>query len=126
MNACLNDLIDCLYPPVCSVCKADVAGSETGDLCRDCRDRIAYVQPPFCARCGRAYAHETDFEHLCGDCMVQARYYRRARAVGHYRGMLREALHLFKYRMQRHLARTLGAIMIERLPALAHDWRYDW
>jgi ComF family protein len=53
-------------------------------------------------------------------------HYRRARAVGQYRGMLRDALHLFKYRLQRRLANTLGVIMTERLPALAAAWQYDF
>jgi ComF family protein len=125
MNTFLSDLIDFIYPPVCFVCKSDLVHSDTWNICRDCRDQIAYIRPPFCTRCGRAYAHEQDFEHLCGDCITRARYYRRARSVGHYRGMLRNALHLFKYRLQRHLARTLGGIMTEQLSSLAEEWQYD-
>jgi ComF family protein len=125
MNAFLSDLTDFIYPPVCCVCRTDIERSDTWSICQRCRDQIAYIQPPFFARCGRAYAHEQDFEHLCGDCISGARYYRRARSVGHYSGTLRNALHLFKYRLQRHLAKTLGGIMTGRLSSLAEEWRYD-
>jgi ComF family protein len=94
-------------------------------MCRDCREQIAYIRAPFCTRCGRAYAHEPDFGHLCGDCITREPHFRRARSVGRYRGVLRNALHCFKYRLQRRLAGTLGMMMAERLPALAVEWQYD-
>ena len=125
MNGLIRDLVDLIYPPVCAICASAMARSDRVNLCRECRDRIAYVRPPFCARCGRAFAHEPAFEHLCGDCSTREPYFRRARSVGRYRGVLRGALHSFKYRMQRRLAGTLGVIMAERLPAMAGEWRYD-
>jgi ComF family protein len=39
--------------------------------------------------------------------------------------MLRNALHLFKYRLQRQLAGILADIMTARLYSLAEEWRYD-
>ncbi len=125
MKPFLNDLIDFIYPPVCAFCRSEREHRDTGNLCRACRDQIAYIRPPFCPGCGKAYEHERTFEHLCGECITRPRYYRRARAVCRYRGVLRNALHFFKYRLQRRLAGTLGGIMIDRLPALAGEWRYD-
>jgi ComF family protein len=125
MKPFVTDLIDFIYPPVCAVCTADLERSDSWNLCPRCRGEIAYIEPPFCARCGRPFAHEPDFEHLCGECITRPRHYRRARAVGHYRGMLRSALHLLKYRLKQPLAPTLGSIMTERLPFLEAEWIYD-
>jgi ComF family protein len=125
MNGFIRDLVDFVYPPVCGICSSAMARSDSGNICRECRDRIAYIRPPFCSRCGRAFAHEQEFEHLCGDCITREPCFRKARSVGQYRGVLRTALHGFKYRLHRRLARTLGVIMTERLHALAAEWRYD-
>lgn len=125
MNSFLSDLIDFIYPPVCFLCKAALQRSDAGNICLNCRRRIAYVEPPWCARCGRAYAHEPQFEHLCGECITRPRNYRRARSVAHYRGLLRNVLHLFKYGMKQHLALTLGSMMTERLASLHSEWQHD-
>ena len=124
MKPLVIDLIDFIYPPVCAVCAAALDRSDSWNLCPGCRAGIAYIEPPLCTRCGRPFAHEPEFEHLCGECITRPRHYRRARAVGHYRGMLRSALHLLKYRLKQPLAPTLGNIMTERLPFIAAEWNY--
>jgi ComF family protein len=125
MNSFIRDLLDFVYPPVCGICSSAMARSDSENLCRECRDRIAYIRPPFCSRCGRGFAHEPEYDHLCGDCITRDPCFRRARSVGRYRGVLRNALHCFKYRLQRRLAGTLGGLMTDRMPELAGEWRHD-
>ena len=76
-------------------------------------------------QCGKPYAHDEQFAHLCGECLTGRKHYRRARAIGYYRGVLREALHLFKYQLKQCLAVPLGALMTGRLSALSQDWLYQ-
>jgi ComF family protein len=52
-------------------------------------------------------------DHLCGECLVTARPYAIARAVGRYEGTLLTAIHLFKYRGKIGIGRVLGRIMAE-------------
>ena len=124
MKPFVTDLMDFIYPPVCAVCAAALERSDSWNLCPGCRGGIAYLEPPLCTRCGRPFAHEPRFEHLCGECITRPRHYRHARAVGHYRGTLRSALHLLKYRLKGPLAPTLGSIMTERLPFIEAEWNY--
>lgn len=125
MNAFLTELIDFVYPPVCGFCNTGLDVSDAGSICVSCRSWVAYIEPPWCTRCGRAYAHEEQFAHLCGECITRPRNYRRARSVAHYRDMVRSALHRFKYGLKQHLAQTLGSLMTERLASLDAEWRYD-
>ncbi len=123
----LRAAVELLYPPrrACPLC----AGfSPESTVCPGCRRLLAsYASAAICPVCG-SFAAAGD---RCGagaagavPCAVcrNGRDFDLARAAGPYEGPLREAVHRFKYRGQRHLARPLGALMAEvalREPAYA-------
>ena len=41
------------------------------DLCTDCWQRLVFVTPPFCQRCGQPLAYAI-VDHLCGSCFAEA------------------------------------------------------
>lgn len=121
IKSLFKELLNVVYPPSCFFCKAPLEGRDSMGACPSCLQQITYIERPFCTRCGKPYAQDETYAHLCGECLTGRQYFRRARAVGYYRGVLKEALHLCKYRLKRHLALPLGAIMTARLTILEED-----
>jgi ComF family protein len=87
-------------------------------------DQIGYIDPDHaCRRCGLplgpfALDHEGRYCEGCHNLPLVA--FRRTIAVGTYDGVLRRAICAYKYGRKPHLARTLGALLAERL-AGEHD-----
>ena len=111
----LSNGVDLLYPKTCPICN-----HKTSDhFCSDCWDKIEFIKPPLCPKCGRPFASDISLsyspDHLCSECRDTKTYFDRAAAVGAYEGTLAEAIHLFKYRHKKGLGRALGRIMVEHI-----------
>ena len=106
----LSAFLSLLYPPRCLVCRAL---GESG-LCAACLGRILPVAAPQCPTCGQTIAAS---EGGCLHCHLRRPAYDRARALGAYEGVLRAAIHQFKYRDRPQLAAPLGS----RLAAFARQ-----
>jgi ComF family protein len=99
-------LLDLLFPPRCVGCRA------VGEwLCPRCRAQIEFIQPPICPRCGRPTRHP----HLCAVCRRAPLSLDGIRAVAYFEGVLREAIHCFKYENLQALASPLGQFLVEYL-----------
>jgi ComF family protein len=122
MGSGINAVIDFIYPPRCSLCGCS-SGGEDG-ICADCLSQIHYIGRPLCIRCGKPFSHDFATDHLCGECLLRKRYFRRARAVGLYNGIFRKALHRFKYQWKNCLARPLGTLMAQRMESFFSDVTY--
>ncbi len=110
----LDPFLSLLYPPRCLVCRAL---GESG-LCASCLAQIPPVAPPLCRTCGQTLPADADG---CLHCRLRRPAYTRARALGTYEGVLRDAIHQFKYRDRPQLAVPLG----RRLAAFARDHAPD-
>lgn len=95
-------LLDLLFPSRCVGCRS--VGSW---LCADCRETIAFIRPPFCPRCGCP----TGSHELCGSCRRHPPALDGIRSVAYHEGVLREAIHRFKYQNTRGLAEPLGELL---------------
>ncbi|ADL08341.1 ComF family protein [Thermosediminibacter oceani] len=106
-------LLDALFPesPFCAVCGSRLPQGERL-LCGSCRDRMEPISQPFCLKCGRPLYCENA---VCADCSDKNRYFVGARAWGVYRGVLKQVIHLYKYRGERRLSYLLGLKMLEAL-----------
>lgn len=71
--------LDALLPPQC-LCCGDLVG-EPGALCPACWERIDFIAPPLCARCGAPFELDAGTAALCGGCVRQPPIFERARAV---------------------------------------------
>lgn len=95
-------VLDLLFPPRCFVCQA--LGERSG-LCETCAAAITRVPEPWCGRCGRPLGDRA----TCYNCKICKPTFVRCRAWGLYEGVLRDAIHRFKYRDRPGLAEPLGA-----------------
>jgi ComF family protein len=71
--------LDALLPPRCLACGGPV--DRSGGLCAACWERIHFVAPPYCARCGFPFAFDLGSEALCGACSRDPPAFERVRLV---------------------------------------------
>lgn len=124
MSSVWNDFLNLIFPPKpeCPFCGRSAA---PGDICGQCRGVIQGCRgETFCERCGRLPAVVAIVPGLagsgkliCEDCRKRDWPFVLARAGGPYEGVLREALHRFKYAGQRSLAPHLAILMAEAFRA---------
>ncbi|SHK77286.1 ComF family protein [Desulforamulus aeronauticus] len=115
MHPLLEALVKLLFPthPGCQLC-----GSVTGDsegICPSCRGWLAgWAKQPHCRVCGRPLgSRHRRPSSLCPACHRQPPPFELARAVGPYEGVLRQAIHLFKFKGRKSLAPLLACLMVE-------------
>lgn len=111
-------LLDLIFPrrPQCPFCRANSPKGEPCGLCLAAIASYRYERP--CSRCGRlaekgAQLLHNGAGHLCYDCRRRDWPFALVRAGGPYEGILKEAIHRFKYVGQRGLAFHLAALMVE-------------
>ncbi len=103
-------LLDLLYPRDCSECSQPIAEEGRLAFCPGCEERLEWIRPPFCPRCG---AGRTGRE--CGECVGKEIAFAGATALGRYEGAFREAVLRLKFRGARHLAEELGRRLAARI-----------
>jgi len=99
-------LLDLLFPPRCVGC-----GRYGTWLCPECERGIERITDPLCPRCGRPAARS---DRPCPACRRTAPPVDGIRSAAYFEGVLREAIHHFKYRRLQVLAHPLGQLMAEQ------------
>ncbi len=107
--------IDLLFPPRCGGCQT--AGSL---WCEACRAAVQPIVPPWCEKCGAPFV--TD--RLCASCCVHPLAIERIRSVAMFDGVLRHAIHRFKYQRLSSMAEPFGEMLADywRAEQLTADW----
>jgi len=131
--------LDLVFPALCPVCAATLAERRRDPLCGACWDRIARFTPPCCDRCGLPWSASTlpigagaavltlppapsgVTPLLCGACRIEPPAWDWARVGAEYEGVVREAIHAFKFRGKRAVARPLAQLIGEQWPPAARD-----
>ncbi len=121
LAALFDPFLSLLYPPRCLVCQA----LGTSGLCTRCAAQIVPLTEPFCQICGQTLPLDAD---SCTHCRLRRPAYVKARAMGVYDGVLRHAIHQFKYRDRPQMATPLGHLLAnfvqKEAPAL-NGLRFD-
>jgi len=110
MSLFLKTLFQFFLPPQCDCCETFLEEEEQG-LCSDCLAAVRWIESPFCVQCGIPFDSREEKGHLCGRCLVQKRYFTMGRALGYYKGPLREAIHRWKYEEKIYLSSLFGKWM---------------
>jgi ComF family protein len=103
--------MDFMLPPRCLVCGGFLGEDRRSMVCDTCAAGFELLRSPVCARCGRPFVSPYGGDHLCGACLTAPPIFDRARSAAVYGGVMREAIHLFKYRHRTALARPLAGIL---------------
>jgi ComF family protein len=106
--------LDLVFPALCPACGAVLGVGRRDPLCGACWDAIQRIAPFHCARCG---AIDMSLDGVaavsCPACAADGVPFDYARSAALYLGPLREAIHAFKFRGKRALARPLADLMVE-------------
>ena len=107
--------LDLVFPAVCPACGAILGAARRDPLCGDCWSAIDRAGRPLCARCGALTPDGSGAVTVasCRACDEAPPTFDYALAAARYRGPLREAMHAFKFRGKRTLARALGDLVLE-------------
>ena len=110
----MRSLLDLVFPLRCAGC-----GRGEWPFCSVCREALAPITPPVCARCGRPWVEAVA---RCRDCPPAP--IASARAPFLYEGPVRSALYRLKFSGWRAVAQALGAAMaaIDDSGAAAVTW----
>ena len=109
----LGAIASLFYPPVCTICSANVAPREY--LCEECEAKITRIVPPFCAKCSEPFEGAITGPFTCANCAHRTIYFDAAVSAYRSRGIVRRIILDFKYGRRlylRHLvARWLFAAL---------------
>ena len=120
-----KNFINLIYPLSCLICKRGLSPLSDKPLCQACWEKIEYNLPPFCRVCGKHLpappetnaaagpANSQDLVFICRDCQTCAYFFKKARAVCIYDGIIKECIHLFKYKSKLSLLKPLTKLMID-------------
>lgn len=125
MGEAAASLFAALFPSECSICNAPLTNISRLPVCPDCLSDVSPTPGPVCSICSQTLVlpnEINDREARCSDCMQENPLFTRAVSYGSYEGVLRELVHLLKYRHVHPAAKQLGAWVAEvAAPMFASD-----
>ena len=109
-----------VYPEICQVCRAGRGTPAQGFVCEACRERVRYIEPPFCRKCGRPFEGEITVSFECDNCRGMEWEFTTARSAVAAKEVVLEAIHGFKYRRALYFEPFLAELLIRAAtPVLA-------
>jgi len=105
----VKTIFNLIYPPLCEVCNTKLTMEECY-ICNSCFRRIKINSPPFCGKCSRHIGYD---KGLCDECIKKKSYLEKVWSFGIYDDVLKECLHLFKYKRKIYLVRIFKKYIFE-------------
>lgn len=108
----ISALLDLVYPPLplCPACGREFTPYYPRiHFCPACLERIPFLLPPVCPRCGRPGKGNRPVG--CRYCRKEKHRYERVKAFTVYGGYIKEILQAVKYNFRPDLAGALGSLM---------------
>lgn len=103
--------------PLAKGCLLCGKGRERTAVCRGCREKMSarnhFSSCPVCGRYHDQVTAGSENKLTCSECLRIPPAYFAARSVGPYRGPLKEAIYLYKYRGYRSLSQVFGQLLTE-------------
>jgi ComF family protein len=109
LRGALRFALDAALPPLCPCCR-DPLGEGAG-LCAACWAKLAFIEPPYCARLGIPFAYDPGPGLISIEAIANPPAYDRARAAVRYDDIARHLVHAFKYGDRLDLTPMLGRWM---------------
>jgi ComF family protein len=122
VNVASSSLFSILFPSDCRICQAPLTNIASLPVCEPCLARIVPLDGPLCQICGEKLFHpnaEAEDVPLCPICKRVGAHFQRAAAYGAYEGVLRDLIHLFKYKGTRPAGKVLGGLLNQAVAAMA-------
>ena len=122
----LNAVAGLVYPEVCQLCGGRRAIPDECFLCSDCRSRVRFIEPPFCARCGLPYEGEITGPFECANCRGLDWPFVSSRSAVVARDQVLDVVHRYKYQRALWFEPYLAGLLVSRAaPELTRE-SWDW
>ena len=108
------EALDWIYPPNCGGC-----GTSGARWCKECAQVTTEILPPICPICGNPNINDAP----CGRCQISRPLYTSLRSYTAFSGVIREAIHKYKYKNEVGLGEALARLMITSIEKL--NWPLD-
>ncbi len=108
-SSLFNSALNTLFPSFCPICNSPSNNYKTSPICNDCWKEIKPIEGYTCGICKRP-VESADIQ-ICAECYRERPLYLRAMAFGFYEGILREAIHLYKFSQIKRLVKPISALM---------------
>ncbi len=109
------------FPSFCELCSSLLESSEERVICRSCWERMIPFSLSYCLCCGRFFEGSTE-PHLCQECLEKRPHFTYHRSYGSYRGKLKDAILLYKYRRFQVLGGDFARLILRRLGKEENIW----
>ncbi len=124
-NRCKEAFLHFAYPQWCQICRKEPASADFGYVGINCQTDIRPITKPFCECCGQPDWGKIEEPYVCGECRSEPPHFSSARAGAHFDGVLREAIHKYKFNralwVEPLLARHLKDAFL-KLPPDGQPW----
>ena len=118
----LNAILSFVYPETCQICKSARAGKTESYVCGACREKIRFIQEPFCHRCGLPHQGAITGPYECGQCQETGPHFLKARSAVVARDVMLEIIHQYKYNRALWFEPLLRELLTDRaLPELQNE-----
>lgn len=117
ITAIAKNFVNLFYPLHCAGCRKPLDPLNDSGACSFCEAKIQPNPEPYCMKCGRPMPVSGD---ICDECRKSDFYFSMARSACLYEGILKELIHLFKYRGKITLSKIFSRRMAELLKSNAY------
>ena len=118
----LDAALGFIYPEVCQICGQERATAAEGFVGAHCWQRVRFIVPPFCERCGLPQAGEITTIFQCQNCREMQLHFRTARSAVTANELMLEVIHRYKYQRALWFEPFLADLLVRAAgPVLARD-----
>lgn len=117
LHAAAETALSLFFPRRCPVCDEPVQ-PWNALICQDCAQLPAYIEPPFCMKCGKHLNREE--KEYCRDCAVRPHLFDRGRALFAYQS-ISASIARFKYAGRQEYAAFYADCMAKRLGSFIRE-----
>ena len=111
-----------VYPEACQICGHEHATASEGFVCALCWQKVRFIRPPFCDRCGLPFEGEINSAFECANCREMDLHFRCARSAVAASGVVLEVIHRYKYQRALWFEPFLADLLVrEAAPVLARE-----
>ena len=118
-------LLGLVYPNNCQFCLRAEAGLQEGYVCAECWSGVRFVRPPFCDRCGLPFEGNLSTDFVCFNCSDMELYFSQARSAVVSKGVVREAIHCFKYDHAVWVEPFLTKLLVQEAAPILRRQKWD-
>lgn len=108
------------YPERCQLCGNARATAAEGYVCPRCWQRVRFIKPPFCERCGLPFPGDLTTSFECANCREMELHFTSARSAVVAKDPVLEVIHRYKYQRALWFEPFLADLLVRQAkPALA-------